>query len=192
MHRTNSQIAIDYKSHDNPRTPTTPRSPRGRHWIAGLAALALGTSLILFLIDDDETASTTEPPVAPMDSGDGTESSRETLPLALPPPSSTGESTSGDETADIKYQCHGAVPEDGRPGQSIDTFEVRFQTLDNHLLLAEQLVDEQSDLLAVMFHNHQKGILQTGIDRLDIKQFVQANDRNVVFTQFIHLSASRD
>src|SRR5271154_6717916 len=54
-----------------------------------------------------------------------------------------------DQARDIDDQRHGAVAQNGGAGDSRHRFEIRFEALDDDLLLREQIVHEDSGAFAV-------------------------------------------
>src|SRR5262245_34053767 len=50
-----------------------------------------------------------------------------------------------DDSGQIENQRHRSVTEDRGSGHTIDVSVVRFEALDDHLLLAEEVVDEETD-----------------------------------------------
>ena len=86
-----------------------------------------------------------------------------------------------DDSRHVENQGHGAVAEDGGPGDSFDVTVVRFQRLDDDLLLAEQIIHEQSDALAAFaFGDDDQSFVQRPGARLDAEQLVETDDGQVV------------
>src|SRR5581483_5254522 len=56
-----------------------------------------------------------------------------------------------DEPRNIENECHRAVAEDRRARDALDVPVVGFQRFDDHLLLSEQVIDEQTDPPPVAF-----------------------------------------
>ena len=65
-----------------------------------------------------------------------------------------------DQSGHIENQRHRAVAEDRGAGDAVDAPVIGFQRLDDHLLLAEQVVDEQADAAAVAFDDHDQAFVQ--------------------------------
>ncbi len=57
---------------------------------------------------------------------------------------------------------------------------VGFEGLDDHLLLAEQVVHEQAHAAPVAFDDDDEALVELARARLDAEDFVQADDRQVV------------
>ncbi len=57
---------------------------------------------------------------------------------------------------------------------------VGFQRLDHDLLLAEQVIHEQSDAAAVALGDHDQALVQRTGARLDTEQLMEADDGEVV------------
>src|SRR5688572_18619599 len=83
----------------------------------------------------------------------------------------------------VENQCDRAVTEDRCPGDAVDTAEIRFERLDHHLLLAEQVVDEQADAAAVAFDDHDQSFVQHGCARRHAEDFVESHDRHVAVAE---------
>ena len=91
-----------------------------------------------------------------------------------------------DQSGYIENQRDRAVAEDRGPRDAVDATEIRFQRLDDHLLLAEQVVDEQADAAAVAFHDHDQAFVQLGRLRAHAEHLVQAHDRHVAVAEREH------
>src|SRR5262245_15967915 len=59
-----------------------------------------------------------------------------------------------DQAGNIENQCDGAVAQDRGAGNPVDTPEIGFERFDDDLLLAEEIVDEETDAAALAFDDH--------------------------------------
>src|SRR5581483_1834991 len=85
-----------------------------------------------------------------------------------------------DEPRNIENECHRAVAEDGRARDALDVPVVGFQRFDDHLLLSQQVIDEQTDPPPVAFGYDHQALVQCTRARLDAEELVQADDRQVI------------
>src|SRR5262245_61724605 len=60
---------------------------------------------------------------------------------------------------------------------------IGFERFDDHLLLAEQVIHEQSYAAAVAFHDDDETFVELACSRLDVEELMQTDDRNVVASE---------
>ncbi len=97
----------------------------------------------------------------------------------------------GGHAGQVENQRHRSIAENRGP-DTIDVSVVRFERLDDHLLLAEQIVDEQADALAIAFDDHDEALMQLVRLRLDAEHLVQADHRHVVAAKAEHFALARE
>src|SRR5215471_15737479 len=93
-----------------------------------------------------------------------------------------------DDSGQIENECHRSVTENRGAGHTVDVPVVRFEALDDDLLLAEEVVDEEADAAAVAFDDHDEALVQVVRARLDAEDLVQADDRHVVAAKGEHFA----
>src|SRR3954447_7795128 len=76
------------------------------------------------------------------------------------------------DSRQIEDQRNGPIAEDGRAGYAVDVPIVGFERFDDDLLLAEEVVDEQTDTAAVAFDDHYQALIELARTRLDAEQLV--------------------
>src|SRR3954471_5378427 len=85
-----------------------------------------------------------------------------------------------DQARNVENEGHGAVAEDGGPGDSVDVTVVRFQRLDDDLLLTQQIIHKQSDaLVAFAFGDDDQSFVEHPGTRFDAEQLVEPDDGQV-------------
>src|SRR5579863_4558414 len=94
-----------------------------------------------------------------------------------------------DQARDIDDQSHGAVAQNGRTGDSRHRFEIRLETLDDDLLLREQVVHQDTGALAVGLDHHQQAVLGASAVGLDAELIAKLDDGQILFAQPKHLGA---
>src|SRR5205809_1023449 len=74
-------------------------------------------------------------------------------------------------------QGDAAIAQDRRAGDPVDLLEVRLEALHHHLLLAEELVDEECRQAVLVLDDHHQAL--GGVDGAwhDVEQAVQADQR---------------
>src|SRR3954471_13812248 len=92
-----------------------------------------------------------------------------------------------DDSGQIENECHRSIAEDGGAGHTVDVPVVGFETLDDDLLLAEKVVDEEGDAAAVAVDDHDEALMQLVRARLHAENLVQADHRHEIAAEAEHL-----
>src|SRR5579884_3639179 len=85
-----------------------------------------------------------------------------------------------DEAGQIEYQRDGAVSEDRRSRDALDVPVIGLERLDDDLLLAEEVVHEQTDAPPVPLHHDDESLVQLARAGLHAEDLVQADHGQVV------------
>src|SRR5690349_14330824 len=93
-----------------------------------------------------------------------------------------------DDAGQIQNERHRSITEDRRARHTVDVSVVRFEALDDDLLLAEEVIDEEADAAAVAFDDHDEALVQVVRARLDAEDLVQADHRHVIAAEAEHLA----
>src|SRR5689334_6591464 len=109
--------------------------------------------------------------------------------ILVNPHAGTGATNDSWQIEDLR---NGAIAEDGRAGDAVDVAVIGFERFDDDLLLAEEVVDEETDAAAFAFDDHDEPLIELARARLDAEQLVQANHRHVVAAEREHFAATRD
>src|SRR5277367_5449116 len=94
-----------------------------------------------------------------------------------------------DQARDIDDQSHGAVAQNGCTCDTRHRFEIRFEALDDDLLLREQIVHEDAGALAVGLDDHQQAVFGASAVGLDAELIAKLDHGQVLFPQPKHLGA---
>src|SRR5262245_47631002 len=97
-------------------------------------------------------------------------------------------SCAADDAGQIENQSHRSITEDRGAGHTVDVAVIGFQALDDHLLLSEQVVDEETDASTVAFDDHDETLVQLVRARLHAEHFVQADHRHEVAAEAEHFA----
>src|ERR1700691_592360 len=84
------------------------------------------------------------------------------------------------DSSQVQNQCHTTVSQDGAPGNSRNVLKGIAQALDDRFLLADQLVDHQTEALTLAFGHDQQGLARILGARFDSKLTVQAHYRGQI------------
>src|SRR6185312_6406706 len=97
-----------------------------------------------------------------------------------------------DEPWQVQNQRDRSISEDRRARDALDVSVVGLERLDDDLLLAEQIVDEQADAPALAFDDDDQTLVQLARARLDSEDLVQPDDWQILTPERKELAAAAE
>ena len=82
-----------------------------------------------------------------------------------------------DHFGDVEDQRHLTVAQDRRPGDPLDLDEIRFEALDDYLLLSQHVIDQQGRETVVVLDDDEQPFGRLGDAGPHAEQPMQANQR---------------
>src|SRR6185312_16487228 len=90
----------------------------------------------------------------------------------------------------VEDQSYATVSENGAAGDPLNIFEDFPKALDDHFLLAQQIVHEKTELLAFRFGDDKKTIADLFAARLYSESLIEAHHRQQTVTHQSHFAAA--